>query len=137
MPQGLSERNALAGAGKHFLVNKYYLDFLYTDIIVGGIKGPIASGVVLGQPERHRQRAELRRQGRARRSAGSPTTYIDQRGVDGVVNGIATVTGEPAARSASVQTGRLQFYALMLVVAVGLFAVVALDLHVSGGESSR
>ena len=40
-----AERNALAGAGKHFLVNKYYLDVLYTDIIVGGIKGPIADGV--------------------------------------------------------------------------------------------
>ena len=28
-PQQLSERNALARAGKHFLVNKYYLDYLY------------------------------------------------------------------------------------------------------------
>ena len=28
-----------------FLVNKYYLDVLYTDVIVAGIKGPIADGV--------------------------------------------------------------------------------------------
>ena len=31
--------------GKHFLVMKYYLDVLYTDIIVGSIKGAIANGV--------------------------------------------------------------------------------------------
>ena len=45
LPQGLSERNALAGAGKRFLVNKYYLDYLYEKVIVAGIKGPIAAGV--------------------------------------------------------------------------------------------
>ncbi|MDQ1481769.1 MAG: NADH-quinone oxidoreductase subunit, partial [Actinomycetota bacterium] len=33
-PQRLAERNPLARAGKHFLVMKYYLDVLYTDIIV-------------------------------------------------------------------------------------------------------
>ena len=33
---------ALAYAGKQFLVKKYYLDVLYTDVIVGSIKGPIA-----------------------------------------------------------------------------------------------
>ena len=40
MPQGLSQRNALAGAGKRFLVNKYYLDDLYEKVIVSGIEGP-------------------------------------------------------------------------------------------------
>ena len=44
-PQDLSEHNGLARAGKHFLVMKYYLDVLYTDIIVASIKGPIADGV--------------------------------------------------------------------------------------------
>ena len=38
-----SEKNAAARAGKTFLVNKYYLDHLYTDIVVGSIKGPIAN----------------------------------------------------------------------------------------------
>ena len=44
-PQRLSERNPLARAGKHFLVMKYYLDVLYTDIIVASLKGPIADAV--------------------------------------------------------------------------------------------
>ncbi len=62
--------------------------------------------------------------------------YVDQRGVDGLVNGIATVTGESGGAVRRVQTGRLQFYALILVLAVGLFALVVVDLHVSGGDIS-
>ena len=41
-PHGITERNRLARAGYTVLENKYYLDWLYTDVIVGGIKGPIA-----------------------------------------------------------------------------------------------
>ena len=52
----------------------------------------------------------------------SRTTYIDQKGVDGLVNGLATLTGESGGEVRKIQTGRLQFYALMLVVAVVLFA---------------
>jgi NADH-quinone oxidoreductase subunit L len=48
--------------------------------------------------------------------------YIDQKGVDGLVNGIATITGDSGGEVRKLQTGRLQFYALMLVVAVVLFA---------------
>ena len=57
----LSERNRLAYAGKQFLVNKYYLDVLYTDIIVGVDQGPDRTRGVLVQPARHRQRPELHR----------------------------------------------------------------------------
>ena len=48
---------------------------------------------------------------------------LDQRGVDGLVNGVATLTGEAGGEVRRVQTGRLQFYALILVLAVGLFAL--------------
>ena len=40
------------------------------------------------------------------------------------MNGIATVTGEAGGEVRHVQTGRLQFYALILVLAVGLFALL-------------
>ena len=60
-------RNPLAKAGHTLLVNKYYLDHLYTDVIVRGTKGPLAEGHVLGQPERHRRG---RRHGRRVRRAG-------------------------------------------------------------------
>src|SRR5205814_1841801 len=41
--QNASERNPALHAGKQFLVKKYFLDILYTDILIGGIKGPIAN----------------------------------------------------------------------------------------------
>jgi NADH-quinone oxidoreductase subunit L len=121
-PQRLAERNGVARAGKHFLVMKYYLDVLYTDIIVGSIKGPIASGAYwLNQ---HVIDNVLNYTGRGARVIGRFTyDYIDQRGVDGLVNGLAVVTGEAGGEVRRVQTGRLQFYALLLIVAVGLFAL--------------
>jgi NADH-quinone oxidoreductase subunit L len=101
---------------------KYYLDVLYTDIIVGSIKGPIASGAYwLNQ---HVIDNVLNYTGRGARVIGRFTyDYIDQRGVDGLVNGLAVVTGEAGGEVRRVQTGRLQFYALLLIVAVGLFAL--------------
>ena len=121
-PQRLSERNRLAHAGKHFLVMKYYLDVLYTDIIVGSIKGPIANAAYW--VNQHLIDNVLNDAGRTAVRAGRITyDYIDQRGVDGVVNGLATVTGESGGAVRRVQTGRLQFYALLLVLAVGVFAL--------------
>jgi len=121
-PQRLAERNPLARTGKHFLVMKYYLDVLYTDIIVASIKGPIANGVYWFNQNVIDN--VLNYTGRGTRALGRLTyEYVDQRGVDGFVNGIATVTGEAGGEVRRVQTGRLQFYALMLIVAVGLFAL--------------
>jgi NADH-quinone oxidoreductase subunit L len=121
-PQRLSERNPLAHAAKHFLVMKYYLDVLYTDIIVGSIKGPIANAAYW--VNQHVIDNVLNYAGRTTVRVGRLTyDYVDQRGVDGVVNGLATVTGESGGAMRRVQTGRLQFYALILVLAVGVFAL--------------
>ena len=43
--KGLTEKVPVLGWGYRVLVEKYYLDYLYTDIIVGGLKGPIADNV--------------------------------------------------------------------------------------------
>jgi NADH-quinone oxidoreductase subunit L len=121
-PQGLSERNPLARAGKHFLVMKYYLDVLYEDIIIRSIKGPIAAGVYWFN--QHVIDNVLNYAGRGAVALGKVTyEYVDQRGIDGAVNELATVTGESGGALRRVQTGRLQFYALLLIVAVGLFAL--------------
>jgi NADH-quinone oxidoreductase subunit L len=58
--QGLSGRNKLAGTGKRVLENKYYFDWLYTDVITGFVKGPLANA----------------------------TNWFNQHVVDGVVNGV-------------------------------------------------
>ncbi len=72
--RGLTKRNRLAGAGYTFLVNKYYLDALYEDVVVDGIRGPVARGVLLDQPERHRRGRQRRRPGRREARAVTPTT---------------------------------------------------------------
>ena len=106
LPQGLSERNALAGAGKRFLVNKYYLDYLYEKIIVGGIKGPIAAGVYWFNQNVIDN--VLNYTGKGAQALGRFTyDYVDQKGVDGLVNGIATLTGESGGEVRKIQTGRL------------------------------
>jgi NADH-quinone oxidoreductase subunit L len=118
----LSKRNNAARVGKRFLVNKYYLDWLYTDVIVGSIKGPIAAAAYW--VNQHVIDNVLNYTGRGARALGRITyDYVDQKGVDGLVNGIATVTGETGDAARQIQTGRLQLYAFMLVVAVGAFAL--------------
>ncbi len=121
LPQGLSERNGFLRAGKQFLVNKYYLDWLYTDVVVAAIKGPIAAGVYW--VNQNIIDNVLNYAGRGARALGRVTyEYVDQRGVDGLVNGLAAFTGEVGGETRRIQTGRLQFYALLLVVGVVLFA---------------
>ena len=106
--------------GYTFLENKYYLDDLYENVIVAAIKGAIADGVVLGQPARHRRRRQ-RRRARAPGSSGKFTyETLDQKGVDGAVNGVAEITGESGGLLRYLQSGRVQRYALLLFGAVGL-----------------
>jgi NADH-quinone oxidoreductase subunit L len=61
-PHGLTDRNLVARAGYRLLENKYYLDTLYTVIVVGAIKGPIARA----------------------------TNWFNQNVIDGVVNLVGT-----------------------------------------------
>jgi len=120
--ENLTERNGLMRGGKTFLENKYYLDYLYTDLVVGSIKGPIANaaywfnqrvidGVVNGVGRSTKRLGEL--------------TYdvVDQKIVDGAVNGLALETGNAGGLLRRLQAGRVQRYALMLFAAVGLFSL--------------
>ncbi|MDP1819174.1 MAG: NADH-quinone oxidoreductase subunit L [Acidimicrobiales bacterium] len=126
-PHGLTERNKVARAGHRVLVEKYYLDRLYTDIIVGAVKGPIAKAAY----------------------------WFNQKGIDGVINGAGTaavrggqfvydkidqgvvdtiVNGSGAAAEGSgqglrqMQTGRVQQYAALLfagaAILAGIFIIV-------------
>ncbi len=121
IPHGLTRRNRAAHAGYEFLLEKYYLDYLYEDVIVAGIKGPIAAGVYWF--DRHIIDNVLNYTARGAREAAHITyDYIDQKGVDGIVNGIGAITGESGGAVRRIQTGRLQLYAFMLVAAVVVFA---------------
>ncbi len=120
--KGLTERSSAAKAGHTFLVNKYYLDHLYTDVIVAGIKGPIAramywvnmrviDGVVNGV-------------GRGTAVLGRVMyRYVDQNTVDGAVNGLARETDQAGGLLRPLQSGRVQRYALFLFGSVGVIAL--------------
>jgi NADH-quinone oxidoreductase subunit L len=119
----LAERNRVARLGKTILENKYYLDWLYTDVIVAFVKGPLAKaaywfnqtvldGIVNGAGE----------------SAVKAGTFvyekIDQGVVDGVVNGTGIVATETGGGLRKVQTGRVQQYAALLFAAAAIMAGV-------------
>ncbi len=104
-------------------MNKYYLDMLYTDVIAGGIKGPIAraaywfnqnvlDGVVNGA-------------GVGARKAGQFVyDKIDQGVVDTIVNG----SGQSAEGTGQVlrkeQTGKVQSYGAYLFAGATVLAAV-------------
>ena len=120
--QDATSKNGLLCAGKTFLVNKYYLDRIYTDGVVGGIKGPIANAAYW--INQNVIDAVLRYTGKgAVVSANFVYKFIDQRGIDGFYNGTALITGEAGSESRKLQTGRLQEYAWVIVGSVGVFVL--------------
>jgi NADH-quinone oxidoreductase subunit L len=110
---GVTVRSRVAQAGYTVLLNKYYFDHLYTDIIVGDIKGPIAratywfdqtviDGVVNAVGVGSRETANF--------IYGT----VDQQVVDGAVNGSgfgAEGTGQLLRR---IQSGKIQQYGALL-----------------------
>ncbi|MGI9578129.1 MAG: NADH-quinone oxidoreductase subunit 5 family protein [Microthrixaceae bacterium] len=120
---GLSERNRLAGLGKNVLVNKYYFDWLYTDVITGFVKGPAAratnwfntkvlDGVVNGV-------------GKGAVGAGNFVyDNIDQKVVDGAVNGAGMTASESGGVLRHLQSGRIQQYTALFFASAAILAGV-------------
>jgi len=123
--KGLTQRNALARVGYTFLEKKYYLDVLYENIVVAGIKGPIARGAYWF--DQHVIDKIVNAIGGGARRLGVFTyDVVDQKVVDGAVNEIAEVTGETGGLLRYIQSGRVQRYALLLFAAVGLLSLALL-----------
>jgi NADH-quinone oxidoreductase subunit L len=123
LPKGVVQRNKAANAGYTFLVNKYYLDHLWTGIVVGSIKAPIARGAYWVN-----QRVidgVVNAVGIAGRRAGDWVyKWIDQGAIDGTVNGLGLGASESGGSLREViQTGRVQWYGSMLFGAVALLAL--------------
>jgi NADH-quinone oxidoreductase subunit L len=120
--KGLTEKVPVLGWGYRVLVEKYYLDYLYTDIIVGGIKRPIANfaywtnmnlidpivwgtGVV------------------ARIVGGFVYRFIDQGIVDRIVNTSGLASNETGQFLRRGQTGKVQQYASLLFGSAVVFVI--------------
>jgi NADH-quinone oxidoreductase subunit L len=120
-PHGLTERSRAAKAGYTVLVNKYYFDHLYTDVVAGSVKGPIAraiywvnqnviDGIVNGA-------------GRLSTVVGRLVyKHIDQQVVDGTVLGSATAARRGGQAARQLTTGKVQQYGALLFGAVAVFA---------------
>jgi NADH-quinone oxidoreductase subunit L len=122
-PKGVLQRSPALRWLHTFLVEKYYLDRLFVDGLVGAIKGPIAraaywvnQNVIDGVVNAFG--------GGARILPRFTYDILDQRGVDGIVNGIGASASETGGLLRLVQSGRVQQYALMLFGAVGLLGLV-------------
>ena len=118
-PHRLTERSKPALSGYRILENKYWLDRLYTDMIIGGIKGPVARGAYwLNQRVID---GVVNAVGIGSRAVARFTyDVVDQRMVDGVVNGTGFGAEEGGSALSVLQTGRVQQYAAFLFGAVVL-----------------
>ena len=121
IPNGLTTTNAFARTGHKILVNKYYFDHLYTGIIAGFTKGPLAratnwvnQNVIDGMVDRTGQSAV---------STGQMVyEKIDQGVVDRFVNGsgrVSDITGEELRH---INSGRVQNYAAIMFAAAAILA---------------
>jgi NADH-quinone oxidoreductase subunit L len=120
---GLAERNKVAAFFKNILVNKYYFDWLYTTVIAGFVKGPLARAANWVNANVIDGVVNLVGSG----AAGTGRWVyenVDQKVVDGAVNGAATTAGEAGGALRLTQTGRIQQYAALFFAAVAILAAV-------------
>ena len=122
LADGPTSHNKLAKAGHTLLVNKYYLDHLYTDIIAGGTKGPVADATYWVNQNGI---DEVVNQAGKRTAQAATFVYekIDQTVVDGVVNLSGTASeGLGEASRTALQRGKVQQYAAIMFAAATIIA---------------
>ncbi len=120
---GLKDKSKVFGRGYWVLENKYGLDHLYTDIIVGGVKGPIArasywfNNNVLD--------TVVNTAGTASVAAGRVLyAQVDQKVVDGLVLSTGAGAEESGEALRHIQTGRVQQYAALLFGGAVVLALI-------------
>jgi len=122
LPDGPVAKSRLGAAGHTLLTNKYYLDHLYTKIIAGGVKGPIAKAAY-----RFNQEGidKLVNEVGERAVQAGHFTYdvIDQKVVDGLVNTSGVTPNMAGEELRRMQTGKVQTYAGIVFIAAALLAL--------------
>ena len=122
-PHGITERSTVARRGHRILVNKYYFDWLYTDVIVHAIKGPIARAAYWFNQKGID--GVINTAGSTSVKAGQFVyDKIDQGVVDTIVNGSGAAAEGSGQGLRQIQSGRVQQYAALLFAATAVFAGV-------------
>ena len=119
---GLVRRYRLARAGHTFLKQKYYLDHLWTGIVINGIKGPIAQAAYWFN--QNVLDGIVNAIGKGSVEVGKFTyEVIDQKVVDGAVNGSGLTASASGGVLRTLQNGKVQNYAAIFLGATGLIAL--------------
>ena len=122
LSDGLVANSRLGAAGHTLLVNKYYLDHLYTKIIAGGVKGPIAKAAY--QFNQDGIDKIVNEVGERAVQVGHFTyDVIDQKVVDGMVNTSGVTPNLAGEELRRMQTGKVQTYAGIVFIAAALLAL--------------
>jgi NADH-quinone oxidoreductase subunit L len=119
---GLTRRNKAAAAGYAFLWNKYYLDALYENVVVAGIKGPIARAAYWFN--QGFLDAIVNGAGVAARRAGTAAYEFDQKVIDGAVNASGAAAEGSGEALRPVQSGKVQQYGAILFGAAAIGALI-------------
>ena len=121
LPNGPTTRLAVARLGHTLLANKYYLDHLYTGIVAGGTKGPVARFAYRTNQEVLDRAVDG--VGRTAVAAGRVVYHqIDQKVVDGFINGSGQVSIDSGEKLRRIQSGKVQNYAAILFAAATVLA---------------
>lgn len=125
LPDGLTSWSRPAKAFHTLLVNKYYLDHLYNNVIVAGIKGPLAKAAYWFN--QNGLDATVDMVGKTSVSTGKVIyTYFDQKVIDGAVNASGAFSSGAGEELRHLQTGKVQQYAALLFGAAAVIAGVFL-----------
>ena len=128
LADGPTSRWTAARLGHTLLVQKYYLDHLYTGIVAKGTAGPVARGAYWFN---QRGIDEVVNQAGRKALAAGHVVYdkIDQKVIDGVVNTTGVASHGAGEELRRMQTGKVQQYAgVMFVASVILAAALILVL---------
>ncbi|MDH3301476.1 MAG: NADH-quinone oxidoreductase subunit L [Acidimicrobiia bacterium] len=123
---GLASRIAPLAVGHTILEKKYYLDHLYTDIIAGGAKGPVARAV--NWSDQNILDGVVDTVGKTAVVVGRFVyRFIDQGAIDGTVNNSGRTADSIGQILRGIQTGQVRQYATLLFgAAAGLVGVFIL-----------
>ncbi len=127
---GLTERSRFMRGGFLFLKNKYYLDALYENVIVRAIAHPIAKGT--DWFNQNVIDAAVNDVGKgARRTGEWVYDNIDQKVVDGAVDGSGWIASESGHGLQPTQSGKVSQYGALLFGAAAVGAIVLVLVNVS------
>ncbi len=121
------DNNRLLKAGHTFLVEKYYLDHLYTHIIAGGTKGPLAKAAYWFN--QNVLDGTVNTAGKSAAASGRFIyRFIDQGAIDGAVNASGLSASGTGQVLRGIQSGKIRQYATLMfgaaAVLAGVFIVV-------------